>query len=151
MKKIVLPLTTLFLDSFLVISIVQAASVTVTTTPNEIIPGGSTVITVTCDEEASGSITVYAPGGSYSKSIEIPAGGGSVSVTYPDEFTGADSNVVGEYQVSVRLDGREFSAAFRVHFIVHVIPEIPLVGTAGATVAMLLAVGLHTVKRRKLE
>ncbi len=148
MKKILLPLTTLFLVSFLMVSMVQAASVTVTTAPNKIIPGESTVITVTCDEDASGIITVDAPGGSYSKSITVSAGS-PVSVTYPDDFSGADSSVIGEYKVSVDLDGNEFSATFRVHFTVHVIPEIPLVGTAGAIIAMLLAVGLFTVKRRK--
>jgi hypothetical protein len=148
MKKIFSSLTTLFLVSFLVLSIVQAASVTVTTTPNEIIPDGSTVITVACDEGASGSITVCAPGGSYSESITIPAGG-SVSLTYPDDFSGASSSVVGEYEVKVDLNGDEFSATFRVSFIVHVIPEIPLVGTAGATVAMLSGLCLFMIKRRR--
>jgi hypothetical protein len=151
MKKLVLPLTTLFLALFLVISMVQAASVTVTTTPTEITPGESTVITVTCDQGADGSITVYTPGGPYSKSISIPAGGGSVSITYPNDFSGANSDVIGEYRVTIDLDGEEFSATFRVSFNVHVIPEIPLVGTAGAAVAMLSGLGLFMIKRRRPE
>jgi len=153
MKKILLPLTTLFLLSFLVIGVAQAdVTVTVTTTPDTVVPGGSTLITVTSDNGAGGSITVNALGASYSKSITIPAGGGSVSVTFPDDFSGgANTTLIGEYEVFVELAGEVFKANFWVYFNVHVIPEIPLVGTAGTTVAMLSGLGLFIIKRRKPE
>ena len=149
MKKILLPLVTLLLASFLLISIAQAVSVSVTAIPKSIIPGGSTTITVACDEDASGSITVRTPSNTpYSETIEISAGD-SVSVIYPDDFTGAGSIEIGQYEVTVDLGGREFMATFHVSFEVHTVPEIPLVGTAGATVAMLSGLGLFVVKKRR--
>jgi hypothetical protein len=153
MKKILLPLATLLLVSFLMVGMAQAASVTVsvTTVPETMIPGETTTITVTCDQDASGSITVITPSGdSYSKSISVSAGG-SVSVAYPDDFVGADSIEIGPYQITVFLSGEEFMASFYVSFEVHTIPDFPIVGTAGATVAMLAGLGLYKVKRRRPE
>ena len=101
MKKILLPAATLLLLSFLMIGMVQAVTVTVTTVPEKVIPGETTTITVTCDNDASGSVTVIAPSGaSYSTSISTSAGV-PVSVNYPDDFAGADSQEIGSYDVIV--------------------------------------------------
>jgi len=133
------------------IGMAQAASVsvTVTTSPESIIPNGTTTITVTCDEDASGTITVITPSSAlYVKSISVSAGV-PLSVNYPGDFPGASSIELEEYEVIVFLDGEEFKATFYVSFEVHVIPDFPIVGTAGATVAMLSGLGLYTVKRRR--
>lgn len=153
MKKIFLLLTTLFLISFLMVGIAQAVSVEVTAIPEKITPNETTLITVTCNEDASGSITVFTPSGaSYVEQISISAGV-PLSVNYPGDFQDASSSEHGPYPVIVYLGGTEkpFTTLFTVSFEVHVIPVIPLVGTAGATVAMLSGLGLFIIKRRKRE
>lgn len=152
MKKILLPFVVLVLLALTSIGIVQAVSVTVTCVPETMIPGESTTIIVACDQDATGSITVITPGGDSSAvSITIPAGG-SDSVVYPDEFPSpASTSEIGEYEVVVFLSGNPFKASFWVSFQVHVIPDFPLLGTAGATVAMLSGLGLHIIKRRRLK
>ncbi len=149
MKKIMFPLVTLLLASFLLIGMAQAVSVVVTTLPETMISGESTIITVTCDVEASGSITVYTPSGDpYAVPIAVSAGG-SDSATYPDDFLGASSSEIGEYEVTVVLSGEEFKASFWVSFGVHMVPEIPIVGTVGAIAAMLSGLGLFIVRKRR--
>ena len=149
MKK-TLPVLTTILLAFLLVGIVNAVSVTVTTVPDSIIPGGSTVITVTADEAATGSVTVYTPSNTpYVAAIAIPSPGASDSVTFPDDFIGASSAEIGEYEVTIFLNGREFKATFYVSFTVHVVPEFAIVGTAGAGVAMLSGLGIHAIKKRK--
>jgi hypothetical protein len=150
MKRILLPFAVLVLLTLTSIGMAQAVSVTVTCVPESIIPGESTIITVACDQDANGSITVITPGGNPSVvSITISAGSPD-SVVYPDDFS-ASTSEIGEYEVIVSLSGNPFKASFWVYFNVHVIPDFPLLGTAGATVAMLSGLGLHKIKRRRLK
>ena len=152
MKKILLPFIIFVLLTLTFISMAQAVSVTVTCIPETIILGESTTLTVACDQDATGSITVITPGGDSSAvSITISAGD-SASVVYPDEFPSpANTSEIGEYEVIIFLSGNPFKASFWVSFNVHVIPDFPLLGTAGATVAMLSGLGLHIIKRRRLK
>jgi len=135
--------------AFLVISTVQAVTVTVSCNP-EVIPrpGGTTTITVTCSEAASGSITVITPSGKSSAlGITIPAGGGSVSKVYPTDFPSPASTAeVGEYEVIVFLSGQKFMASFWVSF--NVIPQTPL-GVIGAIFACFSALGIKRLKAKK--
>ena len=81
MKKVLPVLATIFLVSFLFVGMVNAVSVTVTTVPDSIIPGESTIITVTADQAATGSVTVYTPSNTpYVKTIEISSPGASDSL-----------------------------------------------------------------------
>lgn len=89
--------------------------------------------------------------GPYVKTIQISSPGASDSVTFPDDFIGASSTEIGEYEVTVFLNGEQFKATFYVSFTVHVIPEFAIVGTAGATVAMLSGLGIHAIKKRRTK
>lgn len=152
MKKILPPLAALVLLTLFFVGATGAVSVTVTCTPEAINPGGSSTITVECDIASSGTVTVTTPGGpSYSVPITIPAGD-SASVVYPDDFPNpASTSELGEYTVAVDLSGSppKYLASFFVFFQV-VIPDFPIVGTAGAALAMLASLGLHRIRRREL-
>lgn len=149
--RILLDLGSLVLLVLLFVGVAGAVSVEVICTPDTISPGDSTTITVTCDKDASGSITITTPGGS-SSSVDITISAGeSVSEVYPDQFPDpAGTNEIGQYEVAVDLSGEKFKATFCVFFNT-VIPAFPMVGTAGAAIAALSSLGLHVIKRRRLE
>lgn len=145
-KKILFMAVFIAFSAFLSIGLVNAYQVEVTCTPKIITtPGGSTTITVSCDKDVSGSITVITPISHtpYTVSITVSAGG-STSKVYPAHFSG-DSTEVGEYEVIVLVGNEEFRAAFWVYF--EVIPEVPL-GTIMATVACFGALATLIKKKR---
>lgn len=150
MKKAFLSSTFATLIALLLISSAKAVTVTITCTP-EVIPhpGGTTTITVTSDKGGIGAIRVIRPNGESSiVSICIPAGGGSVSKVYPDDFEfpfPGSTEQLGEYEVKLTLLGFIWFKHFSVTFFV--IPESPL-GTIMTTTASLVAlIGLVTVRR----
>lgn len=141
MKKILLPIMVIL--ALLLIEIARAVTISVTCNPQVIpSPGGTTTITVTCDQAGSGSITVINPGWDdpSSVSITVPAGGGSVSVEYPTDFQSPASTAeMGEYQVIVSLSGYKYTATFWVSFTV--VPETPL-GVIAMIAACFAALGI---------
>ena len=145
-KKILLTAFMIAFFASLSIGLVNAYQVEVTCTPETIpIPGGSTTITVSCDEDVSGSITVITPVSHtpYVVGITVSAGGSTPKV-YPTHF-GGDSTEIGEYEVIVYVSNEEFRASFWVYF--QVIPEVPF-GTVMATVACFGALGVLIKKKR---
>lgn len=147
MKKILFPITIILALSL--IEIAGAVTVSVSCNPQVIpSPGGTTTITVTCDQAGSGSITVITPGGNPSSvSITIPAGGGSVSKVYPTDFPSPASTAeVGEYEVSVFISGTGYKTYFWVSFTV--IPQTPL-GVFAAITACFAALGVKRFHYKK--
>lgn len=144
MKKL-LPITIIL--ALLLIEIVGAVTVSVNCVPQVIPPGGTTTITVTCDQNGSGSITVITPGGSSSAvSITVTAGQPIYKV-YPTDFPPpANTTEVGEYEVSVFLSGDKYKAYFWVSFTV--IPQTPL-GVFGAIAACFAAFGAKQFRYKK--
>jgi len=151
MKKILLTLNLIVLLTLTFVGIARAVSIDVTCNPGAISLGESTTITVGCDKDATGSITVITPVTKISSSVSITiTAGGSTSKVYPGDFSGSTSEI-GEYEVIVFLSGNPFKASFWVTFEVNIIPEIPLLGTAGATATMLSSLGLYVIRRRRLK
>jgi hypothetical protein len=148
LKKLIVSIA--LLSALILIDIVGAITVSVTCTPQRILPGETTTITVTSDAGGSGSITVITPRGDTSVvSITIPAGGGSISKVYPTEFgPSASTSEVGEYQVIVVLSGYKYSIYFWVTFTV--VPQTPI-GVIAAIAACFAALGVKRiqVKRNK--
>jgi hypothetical protein len=148
MKKLLIPIAFMFM--LMVIDIVAAVTISVTCNPQVIpSPGGTTTITVTCDQGGSGSITVITPGGDNpsSISISIPARGGSVSKVYPTDFPSPASTAeTGEYEVVVVLSGYKYTASFWVSFMV--VPQTPL-GVIAVIAACFAALGIKRVQVKK--
>ena len=119
-------------------------------------PGGTTTITLHTDLDATGTLSVKDPNGNTwvaDTAINCNDGpgnfGGSQTWTYPDDFTGADSNTVGSYDVTadvtMSVGKYKWHTTFMVEFFV--IPELPL-GIIAATTAGFAAFGI-TKKFRK--
>ena len=123
----------------------------ISVSPSVINVGGSTTITLTTESAATGSLKVKDPNGNEwtaGTAVNIGPGGGSQSWVYPVDFTGADSNTEGSYDVTADVDldiGRPWHTTFMVEFFV--IPELPL-GIIAATTAGFAAFGI-TKKFRK--
>jgi len=139
---------------FLMIGSVMAQTVNVTCQPEEIYPGESTSITVSCDKGGIGYIKVIQPDGKSSMvGIRIPSGGGSIEKVYPDEFPDfphpASTEQLGEYRVRVALLGLIWVRVFRVTFFV--IPELPLGALMATTTSLTALTGIVIAKhfRRK--
>lgn len=147
MKKLLMPIT--FILILMLIDIAAAVTVSVTCNPQVIpSPGGTTTITVTCDQAGSGSITVITPGGDNpsSVSISVPAGG-SVSKVYPTNFLSPASTAeTGDYEVVVILSGQQYHAGFWVSFTV--VPQTPL-GVIAVIAACFAALGIKRVQNKK--
>jgi hypothetical protein len=148
MKKALIPIT--FIVMLTLIDIAVAVTISVTCNPQVIpSPGGTTTITVTCDQEGSGSITVITPGGDNpsSVSISIPPGGGSVSKVYPTDFPPPASTAeTGEYEVAVVLSGYKYTASFWVSF--EVVPQTPL-GVIAVIAACFAALGVKRAQAKR--
>lgn len=151
MKKILLGFATVVLLTFIFLGVAHAWEVGVTCNPEVIsTPNGTTTITVTSDEDAGGTITVYTPGVDQASmvGITIPAGE-SIQKVYPTDFPDpANTSEVGEYEVVVYLQAageKSKRACFWVSF--NVIPEVRY-GTVMATVACLVAMTVFTKIKR---
>lgn len=138
----------------LMIGSAMAQTVNVTCHPEEIYPGESTTITVSCDKGGIGFIKVIQPNGKSSMvDIHIPSGGGSIEKVYPDEFPDfphpAGTEQLGEYKVRVALLGLIWVRVFRVTFFV--ISESPLGPVMVTTASLTASIGLITVKYLKTK
>jgi hypothetical protein len=146
-KKSLLSAVSVFFMVLFLVGTARAVMVDVYVSPEKIYPGGATTITIWCNEDAAGSITVITPLGSPSAvSITLTANV-SESVEYPTDFPGGNTKELGRYEVIVALKGQEWRAVFWVSFIV--IPEVPF-GTIMATVASFGAIlGVARLERAR--
>jgi len=121
--------------------------------PPVINAGGTTMITLTTERNATGTLTVTDPNGNSwvaNNPINIPnPAGGSQSWVFPTDFpAGANTNTVGSYNVTadvtMTIGPIIWHTEFKVEFFV--IPEVPF-GVVMATIASFAAFGI--IKRYK--
>jgi len=150
MQKKILAIVVITLTLFLVYAITPAFAVnSITVDPGIINVGETTKITLTVEKAATGKLKVtYKPTGDFwfaTTDINIPAGGGSQSWTFPTDFeAGANTNNIGDYDVEATIDWVP-PGHFKVEFFV--IPDLPF-GTIMAIVACFGAVAGYTKLRR---
>ena len=127
-------------------------SITVDRAGNSIIQTGQSInITVTTEQPATGTLTVFSPDKTTSWSIPISQPAGQHKYVFPDDFpTGANTTVFGPYNVSATMqmtvDTRVWNAEFKVEFFA--VPDLPF-GAIMATVASFAAFGLMKTKHKK--
>jgi hypothetical protein len=128
----------------------KALSISVSVTPTTILPGETVTISVFVDTAGGGVLAVIDPTTAADPYTGNPLTfPGTYSLTYPDDFTGGSTDLLGTYSVVLAIGGATYFAIFYVTFFV--IPELPFGTILGVLAPTLAFAGLRirTYKRRK--